>query len=1264
MKLNKKISFGKVSSKLNDGTKDVVNHRKVTSRSSVNLNNDGNKKKDKVEPFEILTGITNDSPEIILLTDFLPLYDDFGNLNSYGDVFQVKQDSLLVAANSSINSVLNSADSSSIINSALSNRKIISEFCDTFGKDIDAILKKTTTVKEKFDCRKKVENDLLLKMGLLNDSDSNQSSINKVVSSIEDLLFEKNLNIIDSWTATKAWIQLVLEVKESLKNGLPFLLSNTNEPPKISNSVYKSPYSIYAPRSSFLVKMNFSGERFNVNNLSFLSDVTEEDIPKVVEDIKSIFDLNSKNIFTQPVYSGNDIHESIAKLSLLLCKESIYSTQMDSKVLSDYNYRLKSPGGNQDIWDYFFGEAFEDITDIKNDPLGDGKSLVSLSQFVESDGSEVLTFEDSYIRDNIGEQRPSATITPGMFYYIESSLNVVNKSFDTARIESYVNRLNSSVKMITMLKKDLALKSTNPFLTITSKIANKSQSTGKKKNKVESSSTKDVALKNVEEKYHKDVEKLYNSLEEDAKKNLRSFKINTNNSTIENNLKDPIQLLRNAEIAIFKNTSLLGRKGLNAGLAATFKSNLSLASDYSAVIISTAIDDSELMSLLFLYVLNKNRKKLSNSYNQNTASASQENLSVTGNQHISEAIFHRLKKLFNNKSYDKNSVLAIKDFDEMTLQMALTLGLDWNRKTLDNIADHLQEYIEYFSSVENANDSSKKFFLSGINDLTPISKANVSAALNRNILNTTFSDKSTLYSGVQKTIYIAALFQLFCLIANSAISEKIVSASSGIMSTNYTIARVKNPVLNDKKVQDEIFKQTNENLLPLIYDNLMIKAESLLYDYINLSNQQINSIYSFLFSLQKELQGFLSDLKSNSSEYSKVISELNSLIDDPSLTRILMTKEQLMLIRSKLHDVQTRANLSYDSEIKRVVPYFLNLKDNSLVDTILPIEDVHLVSWNLALKSFFKAPEFRESKGFNKKIVSIGVPQRLHRSFRKNASKLSNKERSQLIKIYLFRINCLKPDLVYEPLIYLFDLKKFSTRVLKNYIDSGFSINGNDDIKLDKIPILNGPFLSNDSSTNDFFIVNDQNKSFENYEFLSKKEKEELIKNHSTSFLMEEYLNYFSGTSFDEHKYYRYDNIKKVVDKEFSKFIKNSTPETSNVTSRKDQFSSDETTKESKTSKYVKALDVEPEFSKSVENFFVGETFMSNVDSLKKSLIMPKKFDRVFHIVFDPDDFAINKNLTEDFVLLKYDSEKKDSIKGTISFDKYYAAIEMYDESE
>jgi hypothetical protein len=1211
---SKKIRFGNVASVSSNKNLPNLRAPKLSFSSFKGSSKDTYKQgstQTATAPFEISTGITNDSPEIVSFANFVPVYNDSGNLNKAGEIFQAKQDSLLVSANSSITSIISSSVYTQLVESVISNRQNLENFCQYYGESIDDLLKKMSIIKKKLDCRSSLEEQDLISIGISLPAKSeitNQgnSTVDIFPSSIEEIIFENSPNNISKWTPTKTWIQVALELKEFFRNGLPNLLSDSTSPPLSLESNYKSPYNLVLPRSANIKKFGFNETQIIISNYFDNFNVNVDNFESELRNLSSAFNMKKSafSIFNKSVFSETDsIDKAISRLSHVICKEYVFSTKMNPNVLADYGYTFNTSGaGNQEIWDYFFGQVGSDITDIPTTPLGAGKSLTSLAQYVEADGTEVLAFEDNYIKDNIGTKRPNSTITPGTYYYIESSINTTSNSFDTTRLNSYVTRLKSAVDMLRMLKDNLAFKiDVNPYRTIIQKSASSISSAEAIKSQQQASEETNVGVSNQK-----------------------------NSTDIKSVLSNPILLIREIEQKVLNKSGLLRRKpGPKLWTDRNFFT--AQAVDVSALLISSAVEDPELMSLLFLHQIgeiNSNKQSQSqlsnNTFSFSTDSAYKERLQ--------QKIIERLLKLYSGKgSENYQNKGKVNSFE---IQEALLSEKTAGRQILHDIGKFIGSLALHFEKLEVSNSNFERFFLVG-------SQQKITLQSNVNNIRDAQTQKKTAYSGIQKTIYLAAIFELCCLMVHAANPERIISTQPGTL--DYVIAQVKNAVINDLFLIEE-FRAIpgNEDSFPLLYDSIIVNCENSLFDYDRVLLKNINRAYGFIFSLYKELESFSSLLNFNFGKYADFINTMNRLIGDPALTRLLMSEEQMLLIRSKLHDVSNRSSLSYDSEIKRTIPYFLNLKDNIDVDHFLPIEDVHLVSWNLLLKKYLKSTGFRETDGFNKKIISVGIPQRLHRFLRSDASKTKGSaRRNKLIKIHIFKVDALKPDLIYEPLTFIFDLNRFPTRILKNYIDSGLTIDGTADLDLNKIPILKSVVSSDISANNSFTIINDQSKSFEDYSFLNQQEKIELVRNHSMSFLMEEYLNYFSGTSFDEQKFSRYDVVKEIIDKEFSKFIGE------------------------QTNTQVQSFN-----SPSIENFFSGETFLCNIENLKKFLITPKKFDRVFHILLDPDDFDIDKDLTEKEIWSNKYGLRDDqsnfgrSLPGSISFDKYYVAIESYDERE
>jgi hypothetical protein len=94
----------------------------------------------------------------------------------------------------------------------------------------------------------------------------------------------------------------------------------------------------------------------------------------------------------------------------------------------------------------------------------------------------------------------------------------------------------------------------------------------------------------------------------------------------------------------------------------------------------------------------------------------------------------------------------------------------------------------------------------------------------------------------------------------------------------------------------------------------------------------------------------------------------------------------------------------------------------------------------------------------------------------------------------------------------------------------------------------------------------------------------------------------------------------------------------------------------------------------SINNSLVNETFFTPLKVLKQRLLSPRKFDRAFHIIFDPDEFVIDASKTDpdainDFLNKKIIINKNniyqrggdaDAKWNEISYDSYHAVLEPF----
>lgn len=1261
----------------------------------------------KVEPFDTATGIISNSPEIIAFSNFIPVYDNYNNLNSFGEYLQTKQDALLVRSSRTVENLIMADFAGALLkDSANNNAAQILEYLQNQSAGIEQLLNHFSLIRKKLDFRYPVDINVLKLIGVLppdyvlNDPESQNFYASSLPLKVDEILNESP-SVTDLWTPTKIWLQSCLELKEVLANGMPqsFLSDGTTLGIDPHNKSYYDALSLNQSRSSLVKKFGFNDKQiltYPIQNIVRASGDTVRELIAVMTPAFSSGDINT-SIFNQKIFSDvSNIDESIARLSHILCKEYVYSTKMRSEVVVDYGYPFNFGGKNANIWNYFIGQVGADVTDISSAPLGGGKSLVSLSQTVEPDGTEVLTFEDRYINDNVGTVRPNVVITPGTFYYLESSINPTTAGFDVTRLNRYLTRLNSSTNMLKMVKEDLMFKPEIPYSSILNKITTTAES-GVTPTSGGADSTIDIT------------------------KNQKQEEINTA-------LSNPINLLRHIEKNIFGGSGLL-RRTFGPKLW-TNKNPNDVETDVSALLISLALDkdDADLQALLFLHQLYAISSSTGVSLENNPVALPTPN-DATVKTDLVEAIMFRIRRLLEKDVVNSR----LKTTEEISISLSIIKDAlmskysSANLKILNQIGTLLLEFDENFDKNDNRSRTNGRFFLDQMRNTGVATGIRTDSTIISNLP----VDKRSAYSGVQKTLYLVSMFKLCCLMVHLANPERLGSIKKpnvrGQGSDKITINKIKNtvvgvflnsgelnegikldllendvtgkrsfkageafnPVAHVNKVHSTIvtdvkkinsnknikifelpsaiksgtkiygngantlglssFNQPRGRLVALHYDDVMVKVENMLADYDKKMLNFVNKFYSFVYDLKNEFTILKNNLQLKSGLYGRSLLILTRQIANPILARSLLSEEQLTLMRSKFEDYAVRLKKDYISPVRDSIPHFQNLKNVQGIEFALPIEDVHLVSWNTFLKSFLAAKQYTEGPGSNKKIISVGIPQKLHRRMRVDSSKLSGlRHRNSLIKLNIYRVNSFLPDVIYKPKTYLFDLKLFPTRILKNFIDNGFSVSRSEDITTQQDTnstsmietfsndVVN--FIPHLKNTEDYnFTLVDVLEKFSlrdsDYSFLSDDDFNQIFDNHSISFLLEEYLRYVTDLPFDEQKYQQYAEINPKTQTQFSKFV-----------TEAGGF----------------------QLPATAENFYNDETLLTDQNAMIKSLILPKKFDRVFHVIFDPDDFEIDERTPKKVI------EKYVGIDGDISslsrndpneptFDKYYTALETYE---
>jgi hypothetical protein len=501
---------------------------------------------------------------------------------------------------------------------------------------------------------------------------------------------------------------------------------------------------------------------------------------------------------------------------------------------------------------------------------------------------------------------------------------------------------------------------------------------------------------------------------------------------------------------------------------------------------------------------------------------------------------------------------------------------------------------------------------------------------------TAFVDGKTKFRQVQDTAMLMALFDV-CINCVSEFSNK----------------SLKSVVLDPAQLQ----------LVQFVFDTKNIKhfdkLKSIKTRLTNETNIQKNSV-SFIFDTLNKLQQNFNSAKSliTSDTAKKTFSKINSALGNSVLFKSLMSEQQIHLIVSNLRDIveisNTKKDISSDEAFEII--------DEAIIDAKL----------KNALLSVFSDNRFNEENGFNKKIISVGIPngfaQNLNLKTDNNFNTFSKeKTEKDIITLNVYKVDLQNPDVIYSPNKFLFELSRFPVRNSKHYSD----ISQNSSL-VDICSAIPTRDFSQDTITDAGIYYYNKNNgvidktkkaafSNSNYSFLTFRQKEDIAINHVLSYFYEVYIKIMTNMNISDYSFaldsQQINKINKDVLKDISNsyfdLIKNKTqqPQQANKQLMK-LFSSMNSLPQTNNSLDGFKKTVNNVVSTTTNNLAQGKsisqklapTYMHGVKildsaskltttlindvALIKTLLTPKKFDRVFHVAIDPDDFEINYNET------------------------------------
>jgi len=420
----------------------------------------------KMLPYEQLTGISQERPQIVMMTNFKPLYDfdqraasqgrgsDMDSAKRYlnymtdAGMFFEAQMHLRSLRQYDVKGVIGTlkAQYPHLAQQFTSRRSDFAKTLDELNTSVNflwSLVNTTEKTKSQLDIRSDVHivdpteviRDHVTHFtpvrseALLENLTTTIASTLPTSYTIVDVMTQLGYtaeNVRQTYSSTKLWMQMLLELKEVLRTHSLSLID-------IDPSNQRNDTSSINLTKNTAKKFEFSNFLPTLPTIDKLRNAKPGTIPAIIQSI-----TESYNSIYEDVHLKSD-EMKIAALTNTISREFRYSKGLASeelkRVLLDYYGYTTQERGNPLVLDFIVGRFGANISDI---PTLKTNSLVSVAQQQPATNVAVLTFESKYLEGDTG------TLTPGSTYYVDSALMTDGKKFDTTKMEDLANLLDNT----------------------------------------------------------------------------------------------------------------------------------------------------------------------------------------------------------------------------------------------------------------------------------------------------------------------------------------------------------------------------------------------------------------------------------------------------------------------------------------------------------------------------------------------------------------------------------------------------------------------------------------------------------------------------------------------------------------------------------------------------------------------------------------------------------------------------------------------------
>lgn len=236
------------------------------------------------------------------------------------------------------------------------------------------------------------------------------------------------------FASSKIWLQLMYELRSILKH---HSLKLIDIDPSYQRNDSNATTILTPPVQYFSLATNIP----SLPNLDELIDLQVAESSQAINSIQPAFTDIYQNVFFK------NEEARIAAMSHVLTQEYRYSYGLSrdpiQRSLQNYYGYATAPQGNLTMFDSIVGKFGNNITDF---PATSDASLASIAQG-SAPGSDVgvLTFETKYVEGDTG------TLTPGGDFYFDRILDTDGTKFNTTGIDSLTQQLDTQLDQLNVM---------------------------------------------------------------------------------------------------------------------------------------------------------------------------------------------------------------------------------------------------------------------------------------------------------------------------------------------------------------------------------------------------------------------------------------------------------------------------------------------------------------------------------------------------------------------------------------------------------------------------------------------------------------------------------------------------------------------------------------------------------------------------------------------------------------------------------------------